>query len=183
MNRTAALQASSWSVVSGATASNNIGMQPPTSIQIRSAVLADAPLLQEFNCALAQETESRALDAGVVHAGVMAFLTDPGKGRYFVAESGGAIAGQLALTYEWSDWRNGNFWWIQSVYVRADFRARGVFRALYQHVEQLARQTGGCCGLRLYVEHHNTRAHEVYRRLGLASAGYEVLEKDFTRGQ
>jgi len=81
------------------------------------------------------------------------------------------------LTYEWSDWRNGQIWWIQSVYVPAEFRRLGVFRALYQHVEQFARRTSGVVGLRLYVERHNTAALDVYRRMGLADAGYVVLEK------
>jgi GNAT superfamily N-acetyltransferase len=83
------------------------------------------------------------------------------------------------LTYEWSDWRNGQIWWIQSVYVPAEFRRHGVFRALYQHVEHLARTTPGIVGLRLYVEQHNAAALDVYHRMGLAEAGYVVLEKMF----
>jgi GNAT superfamily N-acetyltransferase len=96
-----------------------------------------------------------------------------------VACAGGEVIGQLMITYEWSDWRNGNFWWIQSVYVRPDWRGEGVFRRLYQEVERQARQLGGSCGLRLYVELDNTRAQQVYARLGMRETAYKIYESDF----
>jgi GNAT superfamily N-acetyltransferase len=115
------------------------------------------------------------LDPLVIRAGVRALLEDPAKGRYFVAETGGKVVGQIMHTYEWSDWRNAWFWWIQSVYVAPESRAQGVFKALHRHLEMMASSTGGICGLRLYVEDGNQRAQEVYTRLGLKMAGYRVM--------
>ncbi len=132
---------------------------------------------------MALETERRQLDAERVQQGVRALLNDPVKGIYFVAETGpdGArrVVGQLLLTYEWSDWRNGTFWWIQSVYVREAARGQGVFRALFQHVRDLAQTTPGVCGLRLYMDAHNGRARQAYDRLGLKQTNYEMFEIDF----
>ena len=106
-------------------------------------------------------------------------LNDSSKGTYFVAECDGKPAGQLLITYEWSDWRNGNFWWIQSVYVTEKFRGNGIFRALFEHVHNLARTNNNSCGLRLYVESDNASAQEVYSRLGMKRARYEMFEIDF----
>ena len=122
---------------------------------LRRAVPADAPTIVEFNLRLAQESEGKTLDPATLAPGVAAGLADENKALYFVAEDNSAIVGQLMLTREWSDWRNGWIWWIQSVYVRAEFRRRGVFRALYQHVHGLAVADPGVIGLRLYVEHNN----------------------------
>jgi GNAT superfamily N-acetyltransferase len=107
-------------------------------------------------------------------------LDDPAHGRYFVAEAGGRPVGQLMITYEWSDWRNGRFWWIQSVYVLPDARRGGVFRALFRHLEDMARDDPGVCGIRLYVERDNLRAQATYRHCGLADAGYAVMEVDYS---
>ena len=148
-------------------------------INIRQATLAHAPTIAQFNARLALETEHRALDLKLVLKGVEALLNDPAKGIYFVAEVDGALAGQLLLTYEWSDWRNGNFWWIQSVYVSQPYRARGIFTALFQHVHELAAQRNDVCGLRLYVEGQNTRAQRTYERLGMKPTTYDVFELDF----
>jgi len=128
---------------------------------------------------MALETENRRLELARVTAGVEALLADPAKGIYFVAERDGVLAGQLLITYEWSDWRNGNFWWIQSVYVAEAFRGSGIFRALFEHVHALAKARSDVCGLRLYVENENSRAQEVYRRLGMARTRYEMFEVDF----
>jgi GNAT superfamily N-acetyltransferase len=108
---------------------------------------------------------------------VAAGLADPGKALYFLAEQDGQVLGQLMLTREWSDWRNGWFWWVQSVYVRPECRRRGVFRRLFGHVEQLARRDSEVIGLRLYVDNSNRAAQETYARLGMRPAGYFVLEK------
>jgi len=83
------------------------------------------------------------------------------------------------ITYEWSDWRNGNFWWIQSVYVAEDFRSGGVFKALFDHVHTLAKARADVCGLRLYVDAHNAKARQAYERLGLKKTDYELFEMDF----
>jgi ribosomal protein S18 acetylase RimI-like enzyme len=151
-------------------------------MHLRAATPADAELIAEYNARLAWETEARALDRPTLLAGVRALLTDPAKGRYFVAEQAGTVVGQVMLTYEWSDWRNGLFWWLQSVYVHADFRSQGVFRALFEHVTRLASQEPGVCGLRLYVEQENERAKGVYVRHGMVNAGYEVFETMFGAG-
>ena len=148
-------------------------------IVIRLSTPADAPAITEFNARLADETEHLQLDRARLRAGVDAVLGDTSKGVYWVAEAGGEIVGQLMITFEWSDWRNGVCWWIQSVYVRQDWRSRGVFKALYQHVHQLAKSRSDVCGLRLYVERDNKRARQTYERLGLRQTNYELYEVDF----
>ena len=148
-------------------------------MKIRKARLTDAAVLADFNSRLAWETEKLRLDPPTVGRGVRALLKAPARGTYFVAEQGGVILGQLLITYEWSDWRNGNFWWIQSVYVVAASRQGGVFRALFNHVEQRARSRREVCGLRLYVEKNNGRAQRAYDRLGMKHAPYEIYETSF----
>jgi GNAT superfamily N-acetyltransferase len=143
----------------------------------------DAPVIAEFNLRMAWETEKRRLDGERVNLGVAALLNDPAKGTYFIAEVEASrrevIAGQLLITYEWSDWRNGNFWWIQSVYVVEEFRAIGVFRALFNHVYALAKARTDVSGLRLYVDAHNVKARQAYERLGMNKTEYEFFEVDF----
>ncbi|GIU76270.1 MAG: hypothetical protein KatS3mg004_3357 [Bryobacteraceae bacterium] len=148
-------------------------------IVVRDARPEDAEFLVRGNAAMALETEGLSLDRERLRAGVFALFDDPSRGRYFIAELGGRRAGQLMITYEWSDWRNGCFWWIQSVWVEPELRGRGVFRLLYGHVRALARATPGVCGLRLYVERSNARAREVYLRCGMHQTSYEVFEEDF----
>ena len=147
------------------------------AVRVREATPADAAVVVEFNRLLAEESEGKQLDPAVLSVGVAAQLADPKKGRYFVAEEGGAILGQLGLTFEWSDWRNGWMWWIQSVYVRADARRRGVFHALFEHVREAALDHGQVVGLRLYVERENHGAQRTYKRLGMQATGYFVLER------
>lgn len=145
---------------------------------IRSATVDDADVIVDLNCRLASETESLELERAVVHVGVRAALSDTAKSLYFVAIRGDAIIGQTMVTYEWSDWRNGWIWWIQSVYVLAEYRGRGVFRSLHQHVETSARRANAV-GLRLYVRDDNQSAQQVYQRMGMHRAGYHVLEQIF----
>ncbi len=132
---------------------------------------------------MAWETEQRKLDPQRVFNGVNALLDNPSRGTYFLAETPDpgvpAVAGQLLITHEWSDWRNGDFWWIQSVYVSEKFRGHGVFRALYHHVRDLARQQQNVCGLRLYMDVHNETARRAYERLGMKCTDYQVFEIDF----
>ena len=146
-------------------------------LSLRRAGLADAPVIVEFNILLALESEGKTLDPAVLGPGVAAGLADPRKALYFVAEEAGTVLGQIMVTFEWSDWRNGWLWWIQSVYVRPDARRRGVFRALYEHVRQAARQDPEVVGLRLYVERANEAAQQTYLRLGMEWTGYLVLER------
>jgi GNAT superfamily N-acetyltransferase len=154
-----------------------------TSAKIREARVIDAQVIAEFNLRMAWETEQRRLDPERVGKGVAALLSDPAKGTYYIAEvqkgDRWSIAGQLLITYEWSDWRNGNFWWIQSVYVAEEFRASGVFKALFNHIQSLAKAREDVCGLRLYVDAHNKRAQQAYERLGLKKTDYELFEMDF----
>jgi GNAT superfamily N-acetyltransferase len=147
---------------------------PPT---VRRAAAPDLPTLVEFNRRLARESESKELDVTVLTAGVAAALADPARGPYFVAVDGEEILGQMQITCEFSDWRNGWFWWIQGVYVRADARRRGVFRALYEHVHALARREADVIGLRLYVEQANHTAQRTYERLGFTPSGYLLLQQ------
>jgi ribosomal protein S18 acetylase RimI-like enzyme len=146
---------------------------------LRRATPADAAVIAEFNRQLAQETEGKTLDEETLSAGVAAVLADPLRGLYFIAESEGAVVGQLMITTEWSDWRNGWIWWIQSVYVRKEARRQGVFRALYMHVEAAARAAPQVAGLRLYVERDNHAAQQTYLGLGMERTGYLVLERCF----
>jgi ribosomal protein S18 acetylase RimI-like enzyme len=147
------------------------------TLSIRRAGPADVAVVAEFNRLLALESEGKTLDAAVLAAGVAAGLADPNKSIYFLAEEDGAAVGQIMYTMEWSDWRNGWFWWIQSVYVREEARRRGVLRALYEHVHRAAQADGQVIGLRLYVERSNQIAQETYRRLGMEAAGYLVFER------
>ncbi len=145
--------------------------------RVRPAELTDAATITEFNRAMAFETEQVELDPTVVSAGVAHLLAAPADGRYFVAEEAGALLGQLMITFEWSDWRNGRFWWIQSVYVVPHDRGRGVYRALHDHVALAARAAPDACGLRLYVERNNQAAQAVYGKVGLHATAYELWEQ------
>lgn len=147
-------------------------------ISIRNAVPADTAVIIEFNRRLAWETEEKELDLPTLSKGVAAALSDPAKGFYLVAENAaGEVVGQLAITLEWSDWRNGWFWWLQSVYVRADHRRQGVFNALTEAVLERARAAGDVIGLRLYVEDENHPAQETYKRLGFQRLSYQFFER------
>jgi GNAT superfamily N-acetyltransferase len=152
------------------------------TIEIRLATFDDWPTIVEFNCLLAVESEGKQLERQHVEPGVKALLADPRKGRYLLALADGRIVGQMMHTYEWSDWRNGDIWWLQSVYVHADFRRQGVFRALFERLRSEAEADPAVVGLRLYVEEENTHAHETYRNLGLSEGGYFVMQKFHRRG-
>jgi GNAT superfamily N-acetyltransferase len=147
--------------------------------EIRPANISDAPFIADGNIRMALETEQRQLEPNTVAAGVMSALEDSSKGIYYIAEADGKPVGQMFITYEWSDWRNGNFWWIQSVYVVETFRGRGIFRALFEHVNALAKARADVCGLRLYVEAENAQAKQVYSRLGMNETEYDMFEIDF----
>ena len=149
-----------------------------SEIVIRRATPADADVVTGFNLRMALETEDHALDPAVVGPGVRAALADEHRALYFVAEIGGRVVGQTLITFEWSDWRNGFLWWFGSVYVHADFRGRGVFRALAAHIERAARDAGSV-GLRLYVWNQNARAQATYAKLGWTDANYRVMERLF----
>ncbi len=152
--------------------------QATMSVTIRAATLADAPIIVEFNRLLAKESEDKTLDLAVLTAGVAAALADPQrKGPYFLAVEDGAVLGQLQITYEWSDWRNGFAWWIQGVYVCPEARRRGVFRALYEHVYQLAKLDPEVIALRLYVDRDNHGAQKTYLGMGMEWMDYLMMHK------
>jgi GNAT superfamily N-acetyltransferase len=151
---------------------------------IRAARPEDAARLARWAIAMAWETEHKRLDPDTVARGVREVFEQPARGRYFIAErvvdDAPVAAGTLMLTREWSDWRCGDWWWIQSVYVAAAHRRFGVYRALYEHVHALALATPGVCGLRLYVERDNANAQRTYGSLGMVDAGYAIHETEFT---
>jgi GNAT superfamily N-acetyltransferase len=148
-------------------------------MKIRDATPADLPFIVGANAALASETEGQALDLALLQAGVQAALEDPRLGRYYLAERDGQVLGQLMTTFEWSDWRNGLFLWIQSVYVLPEHRGGGVFKALFDHLAGVARGDPRVCGIRLYVDRGNEKAKSVYGRLGMHRSNYGVMETVF----
>jgi GNAT superfamily N-acetyltransferase len=149
------------------------------AVSIRQATTADISIIAQFNTRMAEETEHIVLEQKRLNAGVDALLRDPSKGLYYLAELNNVVVGQLMITYEWSDWRNGTFWWIQSVYVESRARGSGVFRALFDHVHSMAKARTDVCGLRLYVERSNERAQRTYDRHGMHRSHYDMFEMDF----
>ena len=145
---------------------------------LRRGEWRDAEVIAGFNRAMALETEGRGLQEARSLAGVQRLLRDPALGFYLVAERAGVVVGSLMISYEWSDWRNGHFWWIQSVYVLPEARRGGVFRALYGHLAGLVERDASVCGLRLYVETSNARAQATYAALGMAREPYLIYEQE-----
>ncbi len=164
-------------------------MIPSDQLTIRPATLEDLDTLTAFNAAMAQETEQRTLDRTRLRLGIRAVITHPERGQYYVADlhrpaqADTVTLGQLLITYEWSDWRNAQFWWIQSVYVHSDWRREGVYRSMHRAIIDLARSDTGVCGVRLYVEGNNHIAKRAYERVGLSPSSYEVYESDFVLPQ
>lgn len=149
---------------------------PPT-VTVRPATTADLDTLADFNVAMAEETEDKPLDSNTVRAGVEGIFESPSRGFYLVAERDARIVGSLMITPEWSDWRNGAFWWIQSVYVRPDARRTGVYTALHRDVRRRAEAKEEVCGLRLYVEKDNKTARSTYERLDMTETSYRLYEE------
>lgn len=143
---------------------------------VRRARAEEAQHIIDFQVDMAQETENVVLDRNIITPGVQAVFADESKGWYFVAEVDGKIAGSLLITFEWSDWRNGMILWIQSVFVSKEFRGRGVYRALYEHIQAMVNGSDKYCGIRLYVDKTNTNALQVYEKLGMDSQHYGMCE-------
>jgi len=150
------------------------------SFDVRPADPRDVDALVAFNHAMAAESEDKGLDLDRLRRGVEALLAHPADGHYLIAWRGAERAGALMLTYEWSDWRNGRFWWIQSVYVPPQWRRQGVYRALHQHVRARALADPEACGLRLYVERDNATAMATYLALGMHETHYRLYEEEFS---
>ena len=145
-------------------------------IQYRDANLRDLLDIVDFQILMARETENIELNRHIVTRGVEAVFEDRNLGRYFIAEADGETAGSLLITPEWSDWRNGVVWWIQSVFVAAEFRRKGIYAGLYAHVRMIAEKNESVKGIRLYVDRRNKAAQDVYRRLGMNGDHYQVFE-------
>lgn len=149
------------------------------SVRVKRATIADIDTIVDFNTAMARETENIILPRQRLTDGVTAVFEDSAKGFYVVAESDGGVVGQMMITYEWSDWRNGFFWWIQSVYVLSSHRRMGVFRSLFEYVKHTAESTPSVCGLRLYVASENHPAKQAYQNLDMEKSHYELYEMSF----
>ncbi len=150
-------------------------------ILVRDARPEDLAVIVAQNQALAVESEAMGLEADVLTRGVAAALAEPDRLRYWVAEVTGKVVGQTAVSREWSDWRNGWLWWLQSVFVAPEHRGRGVFRALHAHVRKTALAQADVVGLRLYVEESNFAAQRTYLQLGMDHGGYHVYEEIWPR--
>jgi GNAT superfamily N-acetyltransferase len=150
------------------------------TIHIRKARPDDVDTLVAFNVAMAAESEDKGLDESVLRNGIEVVLDSPSDGLYFIAERDGDAAGALMITFEWSDWRNGRFWWIQSVFVEAKQRRLGIYRALHEHVRDLAKADDRSCGIRLYVERDNTGAQATYDAMGMHETAYRLYEEEWS---
>jgi len=160
-------------------------MMAPTHLTVRQASLADLEILTEFSATMAWETERRSLDRTRLRLGIQSVIQQSERGLYFVADlqqdrqADTVIVGQLLITYEWSDWRNAQFWWIQSVFVHPAWRRQGIYRHMHCTILSMAHARADVCGVRLYVEAGNRIAKQVYQRVGLCPSTYEVYESDF----
>jgi ribosomal protein S18 acetylase RimI-like enzyme len=149
-----------------------------TDLQVRRGNKQDAAVIADFNRAMARETEDRELPMDKIYPGVERLMGKPEYGFYIVAEAAGEVVGTLMITTEWSDWRNGLFWWIQSVYVAPTHRRRGIYRHMYRHIQQLASAEPDVCGYRLYVEKDNRIAQQTYQSLGMIETDYLLYEEE-----
>lgn len=164
----------------------NLHMDLAPNIIVRPARAGDVETLVSFSAAMAMETEGRRLDTDRLRQGTLSLLTSPAYGFFQVAEAVGPgltrLIAQLMVTYEWSDWRNGVFWWMQSVYVEPAWRRQGVFRRMHDTLLEMAKDRSDVCGVRLYVAQDNRIAESAYRRVGLEPSSYVVYERDFRLG-
>nr|MBS0210737.1 GNAT family N-acetyltransferase [Planctomycetota bacterium] len=151
-----------------------------SSIHVRDASSDDVAIIAEFNSRLAEESEHKRLDPNVIQRGVARGMARPEQCRYFLAEIDGQVIGQTMITFEWTDWRDGILYWLQSVFVRPEYRGQGVFRALFDHVMQTAKADPDARGMRLYVERENTAALATYGRLGMQPSGHLLYEIDWS---
>lgn len=149
------------------------------AISTRKAVLSDAKILSDFNCAMALETENKTLDANVVLRGVKRMINEPQRGFYLLLEIDNKVQASLMITYEWSDWRDADFWWIQSVYVAPEARRQGHYSRLYNEIKRMAKDAN-VCGIRLYAETQNHSAQTTYTTLGMHECEYTMFEESFT---
>ncbi|MBC7656643.1 MAG: GNAT family N-acetyltransferase [Frankiaceae bacterium] len=152
--------------------------RPAAAVVVRAANAGDVSLMARWAEAMAFETENKQLDLGIVSRGITIGVADPARSLYFMADIDGEPVGTLMFTFEWSDWRCAWWWWIQSVYVAPAHRRKGVYRALYAHVLEMAKARTDVCGLRLYVERENANAQRTYESLGMVDSGYRMYEAE-----
>ena len=148
-------------------------------MKITQPSIKDINSLVDFNIKMAKETENKILNKKIVTKGVSEVLTDTTLGYYVIAKNKNTILGSLMITYEWSDWRNGMFWWIQSVYVEKEYRKQGVYKKMYSYIKDKALKDNSCTGIRLYVEQENKIAQSVYKKLEMKETNYKLFEIDF----
>ena len=148
-------------------------------ISIREGTTSDAASISNFQRNMALETESKILDDDTVLKGVEKVLTSSDRGFYVIAEVDSKVIGSLMVTFEWSDWRNGWFFWIQSVFVDEEYRRQGVYRSMHNEVINRCKTSKDCCGIRLYVEKDNINAQKVYKNLGMYETDYYLYEEEF----
>jgi len=146
-------------------------------ITVREAIISDSDKISQFNINMAWETEEKKLDKEIISAGVISLFQKPEYGFYMVAEADGEVVASLMITKEWSDWRNGLFWWIQSVYVLPGYRRQGIYRRMYEAIMEMGNNEPGVCGYRLYVEKENSIAQKTYRSLGMEETHYKMFEE------
>ena len=146
------------------------------SLVIRTFTKADIPVIANFQQRLAEETENVTLDRNKLVKGIEAMLSDPNRGTYYLAELDGQVVGCHSITFEWSDWRNGMVWWLQSLYVIESQRKNGVFKKMFEHLQRTINNDPNIVGLRLYVDKTNTRAQQVYQAMGMNGEHYSVFE-------
>ncbi len=151
------------------------------TVTVRRATHEDLAIIVEFNLAMAAESEDKGLVPEVLTAGVEHLFDESADGFYLMAEVDGASAGSLMVTYEWSDWRDGRFWWIQSVYVLPEFRRKAVYSKMHAWVRKAASTDDNVCGIRLYVEKQNIGAQATYQSLGMVATHYDMYEEEFDR--
>lgn len=146
------------------------------NIMVRLGNRNDINTIVKFNAEMALETENISLSTEKLQKGVTGLFNDPQRGFYVVAEWDGKVVGQTMITYEWSDWRNANFWWIQSVYVMPEYRGFGVFRSIFEYIKNKAKESSDVCGFRLYVSKYNVQAKRTYESMGMEMSYYEMFE-------
>ncbi|MFW2490729.1 GNAT family N-acetyltransferase [Clostridium chromiireducens] len=156
--------------------SNITNYENETFGKIRKAEIRDLETVVKFNYNLAKETEDKELDLEILSKGVKSILTDSSKGQYYVYEVDNKVVGQIMYTYEWSDWRNGTFLWVQSVYVDADYRKKGIYKKLYHNIKNICDNDENIAGIRLYVEKENVNAKSTYKSLGMCECNYHMYE-------
>ncbi len=150
-------------------------------IKIRLGYKKDAETIANFNILMAMETEHKKLPKNIITAGVKKILSNSQYGFYLIAEKNNQIAGSLMVTKEWSDWRNGEFWWIQSVFIKTEFRRQGIYKKLYAFVKSKAQKNPDVCGFRLYVEEENSIAMQTYESCGMIKTHYKMYEEEIKK--